>query len=358
VSLSADLLALGEQLAPPEEQWGDPELPAVVLCPRLRTTYSPRVSWRGFAPDPEEGPGPSMPEWARVWDPGPPAPDLGSSLAPNPKRPPRYGLTGLTGNGRRQIWRALSLLEELRGMLSFWTITLPDEALQQLQELDALPVFQDRLRKELVRLLELRGLVPLVVAVVELQPERTAAQGRPAPHWHVVFQGSRRRWRGWVMRPADLDRIIAAALESAGVIGCDLRAAGQVEPVKRSVRAYMAGYMTKKQVNPAPHVGGPWEGLLPRQWWFWSRAMRLEVLRHILPMAFEFLWWCHRHREGIQARELAQFRVLELPDPRAPVTYEVDWGSCEQLAQLVTIWQLDAWDAQWSRTQRLRTCQP
>jgi hypothetical protein len=357
VSLSADLLALGAMIAPEEAQWNDPELPQAVLCPRLRTTYSPRLSWRGFGPAPEElEKAPDQREWARLWEPAEPA-DLGSSLAPNPKRPPRYGLGGLSSAGRRQIWRSLALLEEKVGRLSFWTITLPDDALDELNRRNSWPVFQDRIRKELVRQLELAGMVPMVVAVAELQPDRTSAQGRPAPHLHVVFEGSRRRWRGWVLEPWQLDQIIAAALESAEVVGCDLRSAGQVEPVKKSVRAYMAVYMTKKAVETGPHVGGPWENLLPRQWWFWSRPLRAWVLRHVLPVAFEFLNWCHTHREAIQARQLASFRLLELSDPRAPATWELDWLSCEHVAQLVYLWQLDAWDAQWERSQRLQQWQ-
>jgi len=59
-----------------------------------------------------------------------------------------------------------------------------------------------------------------------------------------------------------------------------------------------------------------------------------------------------------RARELARFRQLELSDPAAPITWEVNWLGCEELAQLVYIWQLDQWDAEWHRTQRLISWQP
>ena len=45
MGLSSDLLALGPALEPEEAQWGDPDVPTAWLCPRLRTTYSPRASW-------------------------------------------------------------------------------------------------------------------------------------------------------------------------------------------------------------------------------------------------------------------------------------------------------------------------
>lgn len=358
MSLSADLLALGEAIAPPEAQWGDPELPRAVLCPRLRTTYSPRVSWRGFAPAPAElEKAPDQREWARLWDPAEPDP-LGSSLARNPKRPPRYGLAGMPSAGRRQVWRSLALLEEFRPLLSFWTVTLPPEAVQPLAAADAVPVFQDRLRKELERQLKLAGLVPLVVGVVEIQTERAGREGRPVPHWHLVFQGRRSRSDPWVLSRQVLDGVIAAALETAGVFGADVRAAGNVQQVKRSVRAYLATYMTKGCGDTAPWVGGPWEALLPRQWWFWTRPLRAWVLQHILPLAFELLAWVHEHREPIEARGLARFRLLELPDPRAPATWEVNWQSCENVAAIVQAWQLDQWDTQWERSSRLSRWQP
>lgn len=355
MGLSSDLQALGPSLAPEAPQWGEPDWPEAKLCPRLRTTYSPRASWQAAAA--ASGPmgaasGREQHEWARVWEPGPTAQALGLSLAPNSKRPPRYGLQGMPSAGRRQVWRALALLEEMRPLLSFWTITLPAEALAQLAEGDALPVFQDRLRKELTRLLRLAGLPQLVVGVAELQPKRSKAEGRPCPHWHVVFQGRLDRRSPWALGRHQLDGVIVAALASAGVRVGDLPGAGNVQQVRRSVRAYLAKYMTKGSGDCARWRGGAWEGLIPRQWWFWSRPLRGWVLDHIFPIAFPFLAWVHRYREPLSTRGLARFRQLELSDPRAPITWEVNWLDCQSVAQLVYLWQMDSMDAQWFRTYR------
>lgn len=355
MGLSADLLALGPSLAPEEAQWGDPDRPTAWLCPRLRTTYSPRASWQQPG-----GPGGPVGErqWARVWEPGPTALALGLSLARNSKTCPRYGLNGLPAAGRKQVWRALALLEEIRPLLSFWTISLPSESLTALAQAGTLPAFQDRVRKELVRLLRAAGLPALVVGVAELQPRRSRAEGRPCPHWHIVFQGRRDRRSPWALSRAQLDGVIAAALASAGARGPDLRSAGNVQQVKRSVRAYLSKYMTKGSGDCAAWKGTEHEALIPHQWWFWSRPLRAWVLQHVFPVLFEFLAWVHAHRKPLEDRGLARFRQLDLSDPRAPVTWEVNWLNCASVAQVFCIWQLDEWDTEWFRRHRINQCRP
>ena len=363
MSLSQHLQVLGAAIEPDELQHGEVAPPRVELCPRLRSTYSPRLSWA----DPEGSSGGragGTPAWARVWDYGPPAAALGLSLAPNSKRPSRYGLSGLPAAGRRQVWRALALLEEMRPLLSFWTVSLPTAALHALNERDTWALFQDRVRQELARKLRAGGLPDLVVGVVELQPRRSRATGIPCPHLHVVFQGRKSRGSHWALSPADLDGVISAALATAGVAlpaGIDgeafLKSAGNVQQVRKSVQAYLSKYMTKGGNDTAPHVGGSAENLLPRQWWFWTRTLRCWVLEHVFPMAFPFLCWVHARREELQELGLIRLRVLDLPDPRAPLTYEVNWLSTNHLAEVIGAWQDDQWDADWHRNYRLRTWQ-
>lgn len=355
MGLSSDLLALGEVLAP------GPASPAMgFLDPRLRTVYSPRASW------------PPPPGWVDVetsrdlspWsgcsaEPTaergvePKAEPLGSSIAPNSKRAPRHGLNGLPAAGRKQISRALALLEEMRPLLSFWTVTLPTESLNALCRAGTLPAFQDRVRKELARLLTRAGLPDLVVGVAELQPKRSRAEGRPCPHWHIVFQGRRTRGSAWALSREQLDGVIAAALASAGVRAHDLHSAGNVQQVKRSVRAYLSKYMTKGSGDCARWIGGAHEELIPRQWWFWTRSLRRWVLKHVFPLAFEFLAWIHEHRRELEEQGLLRWRVLPLSDLRAPVTLELNWLQTDNIARLVFLWQTDSWDAEWLRQSRL-----
>lgn len=357
MGLSEDIKALGVALAPPEEGWADPAPFTALLDPRLRTTYSPRQSWgdwRGFGPAPAvEEPT----EWARLWDPAEPEP-LGSSLAPNPKRPARYGLSGMPSAARRQIWRALALLEEMKRSLSFWTVTLPDEAISELHRRGTLAAFQDRLRKELTRRLKVQGMCPLVLGVAELQPQRTRAQGRPAPHWHVVFLNKRQPHCDWVLTPADLDGVIDAALQTAGIRGANLASAGGVESIRKSVKAYLAKYMSKGSTDTERWIGHTYENLIPHQWWFWTMELRAWVLEHVLPVAFPFLAWVHARREQLQRLELLSWRVVPLADPAAPLTVEINWLSCGKLARLVALWHEDLEDerllAQWEAGRLLR----
>ena len=357
MGLAGELRALGAAVEPPEQQWGEPDLPIAQLCPRLKTTYSPRLSWaewKGF------GQAPSMPEWARVWDYGPSAEALGLSLAPNSNRPPRYGLKGLPAAGRKQVWRALALLEEDRRLLSFWTVSLPTTSLLSLCRLDSWPAFQDRVRKLLGRKLQAAGLPVRLVGVAELQPKRSHATGIPCPHLHVVFQGRRSPTDRWALSPGDLDEVIRAALATAGAPAPDgidgvafLKSAGNVQQVKRSVRAYLSKYMTKGSGDTERWRGTEAENLLPRQWWFWSRPLRDFVMAHVFPIAFSFLAWVHRHRREIEEAGLARFRVLPLDDPRAPLTYEISWLRCSFVAELVAVWQEDEWDEQWQAESRM-----
>ena len=132
-----------------------------------------------------------------------------------------------------------------------------------------------------------------------------------------------------------------------------LKSAGNVQQVKRSVRAYLSKYMTKGSGDTERWRGTEAENLLPRQWWFWSRPLRDFVMAHVFPIAFSFLAWVHRHRREIEEAGLARFRVLPLDDPRAPLTYEISWLRCTFVAELIAVWQEDEWDEQWQAESRM-----
>lgn len=341
-------------LKPDEEQAGDPVAPKAMLCPMLRSTYSPRSSWQqSLEALEQQGP----PAWSRVWPVAPGGPALGLSLARNSKRPARHGLSGMSRDGRRNVSRALRIFEEIRSLLSFWTVSLPTAALFELNSLGSLPAFQDRLRKELGRLLQRKGLPPLIVGVVEIQPKRSRELGIPCPHWHVVFQGRSGQRNRWALTRADLDGVIAAALASAGVhapAGATaaewLKSAGNVQQVKKSVRAYLAKYMTKGSGSVEHFVGTLFENLIPKQWWFWSEPARELTLEHVGQLNFSFLKWCHKHRFEIQEAGLAVWRALQLSDPRAPMTFQVNWLSLDKLSDLIHVWWEECWDLEWFRS--------
>lgn len=337
--------------------------PRHVLCPRLRTTYSPRSSWRDpatFAAEPEV----RRPEQHRQGTlceaagdrPGcwfEPPPEGGGAWAwPSPEirtDPPkrgRYGLKGFPPSGRRQVWRGLCLLEGARHRLSFWTVSLPGPALDWIAQHDRLTDFAQALRHVLVRALRRKDQDPLVVSVCELQPDRSANEYRPCPHFHVVFVGKNSSRGHWYFSTSELDAMIVQVLERIGCFGIDCSKAGTVVPVKKSVRAYLSCYLRKKNVDVTPWIGTHHETLLPRQWWQWSRPLQQWAKGHTVPTDPAFLPWVHENRVALGERGLIGWRVVPIENPQVPVTLEVNWLTLDKLAQVVSLWHEIQWEIQ------------
>jgi hypothetical protein len=152
--------------------------------------------------------------------------------------------------------------------------------------------------------------------------------------------------------------VISAALQTAGIQGANLTSAGGVESIRKSVKAYLAKYMSKGSTDTERWIGHTYENLIPHQWWFWTMELRAWVLEHVLPVAFPFLAWVHARREQLQRLELLSWRVVPLADPAAPLTVEINWLSCGKLARLVALWHEDLEDerllAQWEAGRLLR----
>ena len=342
----AALSAAGPALAPTE--WDAAQLGRPVLDPRLVLTYQPGRCREAERTEPWEvlsasarrlvdaavgGEAQADPIEA---DPGQPAGGLSGPQAPwacqtpeVPKTPPaRHGTKGLTRNGARQIQRACRVLNDDVGKLAFWTVTRPDDTIRELVARDLWPDFQSRIHDLLARALKERGLPPRVVGVVELHPSRSMRERLPLPHLHVVFHGSRHRWRGWVLRTEDLDRIIRDAVRYVGLPAPDVRSAGNVQPVRKNAAGYLAKYCTK---NSQRDWLAQVPGNLPRVWWFWSGVLRREVLALVLEVQWAFASWLHRMTPA-DLDGLGAVRVrLELPDPRAPSTWVIRWRSAEAL---------------------------
>jgi hypothetical protein len=256
-------------------------------------------------------------------------------------------------------------MEEHRPLLAFWTVTLPPEALSQLGILGTLPVFQDHLRKFLERHLKGAKLPRWAVGVAELHPGRSRREGRPCPHWHVVFMGRKTRGHAWAITREGLDAVIERALVAAGVelpAGMTwaefLRTAGNVQPVKKSVRAYLSKYVTKGGNDTAPWLESPWVSLIPRQWWFWTKEMRAWTLKHVMPIVRDFLIWAHDYRRELEARGLLRWKQFDLPDPKAPATFELNWLTLDHLAEVIGIWQMHQWDVEWHHNNCIPACLP
>lgn len=346
LSLTEALGALASAAAPSGEAHADPGASGPKLCPRFITTYSPRVDWPrpGGVP---AGDWQGHNRWQRLqWVPEPPGSPGFISPAKSVQRG-RYGLSGLTSNGRREIWRSLKLLEEYRAQMFFWTITLPDAALAGIEAGRGWAGFQDRVRHELVRLLVERLGVAMVVGVAEVQPKRLRNRGTFAPHLHVAFVGKRKGWYRWAFDHSDLDRIIERAAVAAGSPPFRASAAGQVEPVRASVAAYMAKYMTKGSQDVTSALTRL--DLVPRQWWFRSQAVCDWVRRSIFPLALGFVAWVHEQRRGLEDRGLIRHQQVQGLPESAPICWRVDWRGPPQLAEVLALYQEWLWEADWVR---------
>lgn len=361
MSLAADLEQLAPSLAPPGCDGAFPCGRGPRLCPRFVTTYSPRVDW----PRPNVarcGDWQGHDRWQRLaWVPEAPGSPGLVSPAKFVQRGP-YGASGLSGNGRREIWRSLKLLEDVRSTLFFWTITLPTEALAGIAAGRGWAAFQDRVRHELVRLLTDRLGVAMVIGVAEVQPKRLRNAGVYAPHLHVAFVGRRKGWVRWAFNHDDLDGIIERAAEACGAPPFRAKAAGQVEPIRKSVAAYMAKYMTKgSQGSERPSnglglhaaVANGENPLRPRQWWFRSSSLLAWVRQHVFPLALPFVAWVHENRRHLEELGLIRHQQVQGLPESAPLCWRVDWRGPPQLAQVVALWQEWLEDADWLNNHRL-----
>lgn len=313
--------------------------------PRLVTSYSPRASWRHADPW-----GPASTQLFNTRPAGfacdlpgcAPGLVIGRNSDTHGKR---NGWKGITDNARRSIHRACAALEDQRARLAFWTVTLSPAQLDWIERYDSWPAFQGAIRHRLVRALRRRGLRPLVVGVVELHPERSVAEGRPCPHIHVAFVGRAHRRARWALTTADLDLIICKALMAAQCFDLDVRAAGNVQPVRRSVGAYLSHYLKKGHSSSMVCLGLPL--LVPRQWFFQSRPL-LQLVRHLtirLPLAF--VAFLHERWHVLSERGWGEWQQVEIADPRAPAVFSILWESVAAVAAAVAWWQESIEDADW-----------
>jgi hypothetical protein len=357
VRLVADLRALGDVLGDVER---DPDVRAKPKTgPRFVTGFQPShlgkqmkptFKWRGEEEGWEDLDGDyqvlERAGWfdrirAAVSRPeGPEAPEgLGLSIARNSHRPSRHGRNGLPAAGRNKVSDALSLLQERRPLLSFWTVSLPTAALIAFAVLGTWAKFVERLLKKLKRALLKRLGLALFVGVVEVQPERSAASGIPCLHLHLVFQGRSHRRGAWAISCKALDAMIESAAKEAGLSeDVSFESAGNVQQVKRSVKAYLSKYMTKGSDDVARWVGGEWEALIPRQWWCWSAEMRELVKSCTVQLPTGFLAWVWKYRADLLDSGAIYLQQCVTPDD-APATYRVYWHNAAKLALLIARWQ-------------------
>jgi hypothetical protein len=197
-------------------------------------------------------------------------------------------------------------------------------------ELDLWPRFQQTIRHRLQLALNRRGLPPLALAVAELHPKRSGRMVQAMPHLHVLFRGRLSRRDGWAFTPSDLDRLIVAGLKACGIIAEEVKSAGNVQAIKRSVRRYLSKYVSK--ASHVSQTAEPVEGLgspngCPRQWWFMTAELLALVVAATRDLPAPFLaWLCDRARPP-ERGQLYVIQRVPIADPRAPSVWVVSFRS-------------------------------
>jgi len=301
------------------------------VCPQLHLTYVPQL----HSPPPKAWEEEPWEFWGPPKGSGCPPPEPGAlglvSCAESVQRdcpPRRYGLKGLSQQGRTRLRQAGALMEERRSCCGFWTITLPDACLWWLGHNDAWPRFQNAIRHRLVRRLQQRGVTPWVAGVVELHPKRSAREGQALPHLHVLYRGRETGRGGWAIRPSEFDDLVRMALAATGLIWEGPLDRCSVEPVKFSVRKYLSKYVSKPgRTSGAERIftGSPL--LCPRQWFFVSQAIMKTILENLRELPASFAVFLLDRRTENRRGQLYHAQELALDRPGAPQTWRLTFRS-------------------------------
>jgi hypothetical protein len=221
------------------------------------------------------------------------------------------------------------------------TGTFSRKQLEALAEPGCMSEFHKRLLENVVRLLVARGLPGHLCFVWELQPERTAREGLPGMHYHLLAPyrlGARRRplisLKAWKRAH---ERAFRQACRYDGEIADN---GVRIEAVRTTCTRYLTSYMKKPAESPAVWAGSRWENLIPRQWWAVSGELRALILGRMRPVSAEFLEWVGRHGAELRGKRLVRTVAVHEFAPVAP-TWLIWFADRAAVAQCARWWH--AW---------------
>ena len=208
----------------------------------------------------------------------------------------------------------LTLMEDFRERLTFGTCSLPDEALHAMAGTDRWPRFQRRYIDLITQHLKEHGDEALVVAVVEIGDIRAKRTGRPMPHIHFVCSGRGKRKKNgrWLFDRADHDRIIAKAAQYAGLGRINLAAAGNIQPVRKSVKNYVSKYLTKQAPVKDVDLGDGYDDLIPHQWWNRSESACALLEGHLFKLPQGFAAFLVQRQRMLEGEKLGRGGLVQI----------------------------------------------
>jgi hypothetical protein len=239
-------------------------------------------------------------------------------------------------------------LDEHAGTLGFWTVTLPEHEAENLTR-EQVATFQSRLLFFARRMMQRKGVRPLVVLVAELHPKRRTMGGRIVPHWHAVVKVSEQPFGPWAVSVQNWHWVISQAHNAAfgrhrrHWHGCKMK------PCTVGAVRYLAPYLSKGGTDPATMVGTRNEGSIPRQWWSWTGELRALVTGCRWRPPSGFLRHCCRWWENLEAAGLATVGDIRISDDGARVGRWFSFTDEDALD-----WALEVWAAEEEETLRAR----
>ena len=214
----------------------------------------------------------------------------------------------------RKVRGMLTLMEDFREKLIFGTCSLPDEDLHAMAGTDMWPRFQRRYIDLITQHLKSHGDEALVVAVVEIGDLRAKRTGRPLPHIHFVSSGFGKRKRNgrWLFDRRDHDRIIAKAAQYAGLPTRHRPSAGNIQPVRKSVKNYVSKYLTKQAPVKDVDLSDGYEDLIPHQWWNRSESACALLDGHLFRLPQAFAAFVVQRQKELEGQKLGRGGLVKI----------------------------------------------
>lgn len=220
---------------------------------------------------------------------------LGSSSAPNCHNPARerYGLRGITQNGRNKVYEGAKLLQRrYPGRLGFYTLTCPYVDPSRVYEFNRnISEIVRRWFQELRRMYDRKNCKFSYVSVLEIQSDRYEKSGIPVLHIHYVAPCYLPHKWEWILSATELRYLWMCLCNQ--IIGGEVDTSPSIDAqvVKRSASGYLAKYMAKGY-SCVDWVSQICPSQLPKQWWSMSANVRKGISALTVQISEPLVeWW-------------------------------------------------------------------
>lgn len=190
----------------------------------------------------------------------------------------RYGLKGISTNGRNKVYEGAKLLDRRYGRrLGFYTLTCPYNDGSLIYEFNRnINEITRRWFQELRRIYDKKGCAFHYVAVTEIQSQRFAETGIPVLHIHYVAPCYLNHKREWVLSACEIRYLWMLTVAAVCGIESDTSSSCDAQVVKSSASGYLAKYISKG-CDGIEFIADICPSQLPRQWWSMSASVRNAI---------------------------------------------------------------------------------